>query len=254
MAKKTFKKEVNCLFRNVLGSFQSDDLRTVQRPFLPHHYLKRQFGYSSQAFQLPIAFPLDAVIYIVGMKSSSLDGICSSAKSMSRNMCSCHRLSCGSGSKTRSIILSCSTSGCMGSKRGLSNIGHPEHSCSHPRPACFDGSSGSIISRILLFKIRKNMFGTIRSPERQYFLFGLPALMANERGFRLVKNLCNRLAYISNYRRQFYFFFYCALHDNQWRNNLNKTKQAHKLLNLDIPFTDYGRNDHFTLKKEGERA
>jgi hypothetical protein len=80
-------------------------------------------------------------------------------------MCSCHRLTCGTGSRASGIVFSYFTSGGMGGKRSLAYVSHFEHPCVDPCLECFDSVSGAMIFRVFFLKIGQNPLNTINCPD-----------------------------------------------------------------------------------------
>jgi hypothetical protein len=123
---------------------------------------------------LPIAFFGNLNLDISGVsRCNGFKSIVSSAEDVLGNMCSCHRLTCGTRGKTSRVIFLCFAGGGMSCKRSSTYISHLKHLCTNPSSACFDSFARSVVFRVCLLKIRKHSFGTIRSTtcQRPLILF-----------------------------------------------------------------------------------
>jgi hypothetical protein len=98
------------------------------------------------------------------------DTIPSSTDSMAGHMGRRHRLTRGTGGKTRCGIGFRCPSSDMGCQRIPSHLGHLKHTRTGSCPTCLDGFARTMVIRICLLEAGKHMLGTLSSPNRQCFL------------------------------------------------------------------------------------
>jgi len=72
---------------------------------------------------------------------------------MSRNMSSCQRLACGTGSRMGWITLFYITGSCMSCKCSFAYIGHPKHTSTCPLPARFYSFAWTSIFWVFFLKV-----------------------------------------------------------------------------------------------------
>jgi len=127
------------------------------------------FSQFKQVMVLPMSFFDYGSLGIGGYAGpmDGLQGIVRSTHRMSGDMCSCHRLTCGTGSRASSTILSYVTSSGMRGKRSRADDSHPKLPCIQPRPKCFDRVSRALVLWILLLKVRHDTLNTINCPDGQ---------------------------------------------------------------------------------------
>ena len=109
---------------------------------------------SEQVLILPFTFSGRGNIGIsrAGSVPDSGSSVNGSSECMGRNMGSCQRLTCGTGSRTGCMILGDLTSSGMGCKGSSAYICHPEHARAYPIPACFDSFAWAGIARVYFLK------------------------------------------------------------------------------------------------------
>src|SRR3990172_11328216 len=127
------------------------------------------FSQFKQVMVLPMSFFDYGSLGIGGYAGpmDGLQGIVRSTHRMSGDMCSCHRLTCGTGSRASGTILSYVTSSGMRGKRSRADDSHPKLPCIQPRPKCFDRVSRALVLWILLLKVRHDTLNTINSPRSE---------------------------------------------------------------------------------------
>ena len=125
------------------------------------------FSQFKQVLVLPMSFFGHGSIGIRGASGpmNGLQGIIRSTHRMSGDMCSCRRLTCGTGRRASSIILSYFTGSSMGCKRSLAYVIHLKQPCIHPCLECFDSVPRAMVFWILLLEMWKNTLNTINCPD-----------------------------------------------------------------------------------------
>ncbi len=141
---------------------------------------------------------------------------------MGGNVGRCDRLACGVCGEASRFVPFRIAGGGMGRERSPAYDRHTKHARPCPITTCFDGLSGPVVFRVFIFKIRKDVLCAVCSPEGQYLLIRLEGLVVYALRKRFAKKLRNRHAQVIKQCSRPYFFQFYRLHDNEWRNKLDR--------------------------------
>jgi len=93
---------------------------------------------------------------------------------MGGDMRSCHRLTCGTGSRAGRIFLFCFTRGRMSVKCGFAYVRHLEYPGAYPFSERFNGFSRPVVLWISFLEIWQDALSAINRPDGQGFMACLP--------------------------------------------------------------------------------